>query len=244
MPGWQDFTSFSQQYLSNDLLLDDLTGVLNLSLTYFPVIEHGISALSVSLTPQTAGVFTVTVSDASGIVPTWSQRQTSSGFGDVLQFSVPYAYTTISALKVVVTAPSNQVVNCPTFIIGYGTAIAGSQGIALVRPDGREYPMGSHSGQQGLGGANGPATVVAAPGAGVSILLLSCIVDNQVAGALLECIGTQNGSGSIFNACRGISAGLGMVWPAGLLCDPNTAVVVQGLGNPTGEATVMYDLVA
>lgn len=239
MPGWQDFTSLSQQFLSADLLLSDLSGILNPSLTYLPVIEHGIAALSISLTAQVAGEITVKVTDASGIVPTWSQRQAAAGFGSVLQFMVPYSYTTISALNIQVTSSVNQVHNCPTFIIGYGAPPNGSQGNQLVRPDGRDYPIGQNSAQANVGGATA-STLVAAPGAGLHLLLYSTGI--QSATNFAAHIGTIGGTSTSFHGLGGPGGGSTFVtWPGGLLLDANTALTFAT--GAAADLSVIYDVV-
>lgn len=240
MPGWQDFTSLSQTFLSADLLLSDLSGILNTSLTYLPVIEHGIGALSISLTAQVAGEITVTVTDASGIVPTWTQRQVATGFGDVLQFVVPYAYTTISALNVKVQSSVNQVHNCPTFIIGYGASINSAAGSQLLRPDGRAYAIGQNATWNAANAA--PTTVIAAPGAGLHILLASAAYAQSGANGSLN--GTVNGVTAILAASP-----LASVYPVplpagGLLLDANTPLTIVGTAASGASVAVTYDVVS
>lgn len=240
MPGWQDFTSFSQQFLSADLLTSDLTGILNPSLTYLPVIEHGIAALSISLTAQVAGEITVKVTDASGIVPAWSQRQAATGFGDVLQFMVPYSFTTISALNIQITSSVNQVHNCPTFIIGYGAPPNGSQGNQLVRPDGRDYPSNSQFASNQV--TNGSVVHIAAPGAGLHILLGSV---NLLVSAGLEVYSVTIGGLTQNLFIAEFAAQYSPRVPeSGLLLDANTAATLTASGaGSTIVAASTYDIV-
>lgn len=241
MPGWQDFTSLSQTFLSADLLLSDLSGILNTSLTYLPVIEHGIGALSISLTAQVAGEITVTVTDASGIVPTWVERQAATGFGDVLQFTSPYAYTTISALNIKVVSSVNQVHNCPTFIIGYGASINSAAGSTLLRADGRAYPIGENfaTGQAG----NSTVTAIAAPGAGLRILLKwAYVYVNGGLGGITWTVGgvTQN---PIVATSTVIAPGT--LPPDGILLDANTGVTVfAAAAGVTTIGSFVYDIVS
>jgi hypothetical protein len=239
MPGWQDFTSFSQQFLSSDLLLSDLTGILNTSLTYLPVIEHGITALSVSVEVHLAATITVTVTDATGIVPAWSQQQVAGAALQTLQFVSPYSYTTASALKVIVTSSVNQVANSPTFIIGYGAPLSGQQGVQLVRPDGREYPVGQHA---TFNAANAVSvTVIPAPGAGIHILLASATYgQTSTAGSLNA---TINGAASVL-AASAVAATYPVGLPAGgLLLDANTPLTIIGTAGSGASVAVIYDLV-
>lgn len=241
MPGWQDFTSLSQTFLSADLLLSDLSGILNTSLTYLPVIEHGIGGLSVSVTVQVAGVITVQVTDASGIVPTWTGRQTATAALQTLQFVVPYSYTTISALNVKVTSSVNQVHNSPTFIIGYGASINSAAGSQLLRADGRPYPIGANSAQVQTGAVVG--TVIPAPGAGLHLMLLSMEVDEVVPGGQ-SVLGATVG-GTAVNIHGGTTSGVVFHgWPSGLLLDANTPITVDVVGASTFcRAVIFYDVV-
>jgi hypothetical protein len=240
MPGWQDFTSLSQTFLSADLLLSDLSGILNTSLTYLPVIEHGIGGLSVSLTAQVAGEITVTVTDASGIVPTWVSRQVATGFGDVLQFVVPYSYTTISALNIKVVSSVNQVHNCPTFILGYGSAINSSAGSSLVRPDGRAYPTGQNIAANVTAAPS--INLINAPGAGLHIMIKSLFYSSGNSGEVVVTIG---GVSTFLAGANGTSIPSATYpFESGLLLDANTAVTMVGAAGSAVVASAVYDVVA
>jgi hypothetical protein len=241
MPGWQDFTSLSQQYLAEDLLISDLSLILNPSQVYIPVLEHAYGALSVSLTAQVAATITVKIVDATGIVPTWTQRQVATGFGDVLQFSPPYSYPTASALAITVTSSVNQVSNCPTFIFGFGTPINGGGGVGNVRPDGRAYPIGQNVNSGLILNATGPATIAAAPGAGLHILVRSLNVGVAASGAQADIFGTIGGATSTL-----LSGGTGTAisYESGLLMDANTALTVQSGAVTTVRGNAIWDVVA
>ncbi len=240
MAGWQDFTQLVQSFLAADLLTSDLSGVLNLSLNYLPTIEHNVGSLSIALETQVAGTITVQVVDATGIVPTWTQRKTSSAFGQVLSFTSPYAYTTASALSITITSSVNQVHNCPTFIWGYGEATPGQQGVKLLRPDGRDYPLGSQfASAAALTAAD--VTVIAAPASPGRILLASLTGTSSAnAGGFTA---TINGSSvSLFGF--GVSGLLANIIPAGgLLLDPATPLNVHAAAGVVVICNAMYDIV-
>lgn len=244
--GWQDFTQRSLSYLANDLLLSDLALILNPSQVYLPPMFNGYAALSVSLEVQVVGTITVTITDATGIVPTWSERQTATAALQTLQFVSPYSYTPASALNVTVTSSVNQVHNCPTFINGYGTQINGSNGPGLTRPDGRAYPIGNHSNVVAAAG-----NIVAAPTAPARVLIAAgSIVVQAAAGAAGISFFQVTIGGTVVNinfvGCPASSAaGLPLQVPeGGILCDPATPVAFASLGAPTfTEGSIIYDLV-
>lgn len=238
--GWQDFTQRSLSYLANDLLLSDLALILNPSQVYLPPMFNGYAALAVSLEVQVVGTITVTITDATGIVPTWSERQTATAALQTLQFVSPYSYTPASALNVTVTSSVNQVHNCPTFINGYGTQINGSNGPGLTRPDGRAYPTGGTliAAATGVGTA---ATLIPAPPAGVRIMLASLSLSTSGGnGSITATIGgAANDLFVLFSSTNGNAP----VPASGWLLDPATPLLIAANGGALQIGVATYDLV-
>jgi hypothetical protein len=113
----------------------------------------------------------------------------------------------------------------------------------LVRADGRAYPTGDHSVQALLNAAT-TQTLIAAPGAGLRILLFSVSLSAGSAANTPTLQATINGaSQALLWVIGAFSAVLSQGWPSGLLCDVNTAVSVVALANSTAGGTAVYDIV-
>lgn len=117
---------------------------------------------------------------------------------------------------------------------------------ALYRSDGRTYPLGSNGAEGSLAAANGPNTVVAAPGAGLHLMVVSVNIFNAAAPALsnAKVQGTINGT---TRTLLGIGSALEVVsqeWVKGILLDANTAITILGSATPTVVCEVLYDVVA
>lgn len=243
--GWQDFTQRVLPFMGADLLLSDLSHKLAPSQVYIPTLENGYGALVIATsTPSAACVVTCQVVDATGIVPPWSQRQQTDTI-DPVMFTPPYSYTTASALRITLTASVNQVISSVTFIWGVSSVAPSQQGSQLIRADGRAYPIGSLGATSFLLAA-GSTPLIAAPGAGLHILLdtmsfsyagasgagLGGSIGITVGGVVLPIVDTS-AQGFVQSAI-----------PGGILCDANTAVNLNQSGAGVTTAAVTYDVVA
>lgn len=126
-------------------------------------------------------------------------------------------------------------------------------GTKLLRKDGRQYPEGDFSALINV--ASGSGTFIAAPGAGLSVMLASLTVAAALAASaqsvVLSLTATINGVAQIIAAAwGGPSAGSVMsnnIPPQGLLLDVNTAVTYSVGGTIlAGDgmiATAFYDIV-
>jgi hypothetical protein len=110
-----------------------------------------------------------------------------------------------------------------------------------LRGDGRLYPLGTHL----VTGAanNNTTTLVAAPGAGLSLLIYSAEVIS---------LGVTEGIMNV--TIRGVTTGLvytpnvasssSSVWPQGILCDTNTAITLTSSAAVVVVGSVTVDVVA
>lgn len=132
---------------------------------------------------------------------------------------------------------------------------------ALVRPDGYSYPRNSRSASPAAIGT--PVTgsvVVAAPGAGFGLMIGSievlCGIPNGAGLAVADVAGTIGGVTAILATATSAASGSTnpvaiygdrVVWPAGVLLDGNTALVLNSAGTgPTAgnvRVRVLYDVV-
>jgi hypothetical protein len=117
----------------------------------------------------------------------------------------------------------------------------------LYRPDGRTYPQNDLC--VSLAGSAFPGTLAPAPGFHRCILIGSASLagiqnasnpvyviqytNHGVTNSLLTTIGVTNSSTGVVS----------LSWPAGVLCDPNTAVVLTATSAGFAAATLTYDIV-
>lgn len=241
--GWQDFTQRVLPFMGADLLLSDLASKLAPNQVYIPTLENGYGGLVIATNlPSNAGFVTCQVVDATGIVPTWTQRQKVTTL-DVAMFVPPYSYTTASALRITLTASVNQTINSTTFIWGTSSLAPSMQGSKLVRSDGRDYPVGASSATLGTASGGG-GTVIAAPGAGLHILLMTLTAGGNAGGPQVD----ATVGGAVVHLVRFTGSGSATIPlpipPQGVLLDANTSLTVPGIVGSVQTVDALYDVVA
>jgi len=240
--GWQDFTQRVLPFMGADLLVSDLANKLAPSQVYTPTLENGYGGLVIATNaPSANAVITCQVVDATGIVPTWTKRISVDTLTPAM-FVPPYSYTTASALRITLTSSVNQTINSTTFIWGTSSLAASMQGSKLVRPDGRDFPLGSNLADN-FSNTAANVNVVPAPGAGLHILIASlAATGNGAAGNVSATIGGVT-TGLISFVAAGVFPYT--VPPGGLLLDANTPLTVAGGAGPTTViCSATYDIVS
>lgn len=132
----------------------------------------------------------------------------------------------------------NGTVPANTLLWIYG--ITAPQPNMLIRPDGRNYPVGANIGNNSA--TNTTANIVAAPGAGNRLLIKTLYITSN---------GTNGGIGVTINGLNQFIVTTeepGVfplpIPPDGILCDPNTAITVASVAaGVTVSGSVVYDIV-
>lgn len=122
-------------------------------------------------------------------------------------------------------------------VLVYG--LTTNPGVGL-RADGRAHPMGFNARGAAFTAATG--TIVPTPASPLRVLLRSASLADSVAASVLSLTATVNaGTRTLLSAQNGAA---NVVWDAGLLCDPGTAVkFTSTAGAATRNVAVTYDLV-
>jgi hypothetical protein len=243
--GWPDFTQVGLQYLQLDELVQDNTTVLAPSHSFDCNQRHSYAGLLVSVSPGTPCNVTVLAFDSSGAGPNWTQRKAAAGSGATVTFFTPYPVQGINSATVQITCSVNQAGGSNVQIYGVSLPLPAAQGQRILRADGRDYPLGTIAANS-FTVAAGTTPLIAAPGAGLRILLGSISLNYNGAG------GAGNG-GAIIATVNGASPSLittsisgivpNPIPPGGVLCDANTAVTLSQSGAGVVAGTAIYDIV-
>lgn len=243
--GWPDFTDAGLQYVQLDQLVNDNTTLLAPSHSFNTNQRRSYAGLMVSVSPGLACNVTVLVFDGSLASQNWTQRKAAAGGGATVTFFSPIPLQGINTATVQITCSVNQVAGSGVEIYGVSMPLPAATGGKLLRGDYRDYPLGSLAASTFLLAA-GTSNLIAAPGAGLRILLASISMNYNGPG------GAGN-SGNITGTVNGVATPLintsisgnapNPIPPQGLLCDANTAVTLNqgGTGVTVGQA--IYDVV-
>lgn len=194
-----------------------------------------------SLVPRDhSGVYTITVNIIDPLNNGYYSR------------TYTYSLVALSGAQVVLPAPcaaSGSMffqVQGPAGASAFTLTIAGSvsdlsKTAGGYRKDGRQYPVGDHEANL-FETTTGSTTLVAAPGAGLRLMVAGVQLSQNNASGLCNIAGTLNGNSVLLAALAGAAA-VSRVWRQGFVLDDNTGLTLAiGVAVTDVYAVVEYDI--